>query len=65
MLVTSLLKPLLTERYGRKLPLTTGLDTAEDWVWWERVEKELQEETVNPALLKAQENLFTVVVPVY
>ena len=66
MLVTSLLGPLLTERYGRKLPLTTtGLDTAEDWVWWERVEKELQEETVNPALLKAQENLFTVVVPVY
>ena len=66
MLVTSLAGPLLTERFGRKLPLAnTGLETGEDWVWWERVEKELAEETVNPALLKAQENLFTVVVPVY
>jgi Kef-type K+ transport system membrane component KefB/nucleotide-binding universal stress UspA family protein len=66
MLVTSLLGPLLTERFGRKLPLAkTGLDTGEDWVWWEQVEKELQQETQNPALLKAQENLFTVVVPVY
>lgn len=66
MLVTSLLGPLLTERFGRKLPLaTTGLDTGEDWVWWEQVEKELQQETRNPALAKAQENLFTVVVPVY
>jgi len=66
MLVTSLLGPLLTERFGRKLPLaTTGLDTGEDWVWWEQLEKELQQETRNPALAKAQENLFTVVVPVY
>jgi Kef-type K+ transport system membrane component KefB/nucleotide-binding universal stress UspA family protein len=66
MLVTSLLGPLLTERFGRQLPLaTTGLDTGEDWVWWERLEKELQQETLNPALVKAQESLFTVVVPVY
>jgi Kef-type K+ transport system membrane component KefB/nucleotide-binding universal stress UspA family protein len=66
MLVSSLLGPLLTERFGRKLPLaTTGLDTGEDWVWWEQVEKELQQETRNPALVKAQESLFTVVVPVY
>ncbi|MDR9403483.1 MAG: cation:proton antiporter [Halothece sp. Uz-M2-17] len=66
MLVTSLVGPLLTERFGRKLPLTTtGLDTGEDWVWWEQVEEELQQEIVNPALVKAQESLFTVVVPVY
>lgn len=66
MFVTSLAGPLLTERFGRKLPLaTTGLETGEDWVWWERVEQELEEEVVNPALLKAQESLFTVVVPVY
>ena len=64
MLVTSLVGPLLTEHFGRKLPLAnTGLDTGEDWVWWEKVEEELQQEMVNPA--KAQDSQFTVVVPVY
>ena len=66
MLVTSLMGPLFTERFGSKLPLaTTGLDTGEDWVWWEQVEEELEQEIVNPALVQAQENLFTVVIPVY
>lgn len=66
MLVTSLLGPLLTERFARKLPIaTTGVETSEDWVWWEQVEEALQQETVNSPFEKNQENRFTVVIPVY
>ncbi|MFP4132674.1 MAG: cation:proton antiporter [Halothece sp.] len=65
MLVTAIVGPTLTERFGRKLPLTTtGLDTGDDWLWWEQVEASLeQDHTANLEQRTAQD--FTVVVPIY
>lgn len=65
MFVTSLLGPLLTERFARKLPIaTTGVQTSEDWVWREQVEEALQQETVNSPFEKTRRNRVTVVVSV-
>jgi hypothetical protein len=52
MLVTSLLGPLLTERFASRLPLpTTSLETAESSTWWEITEKYegLKTLSINPS----------------
>ncbi|ERN42797.1 Kef-type K+ transport system, membrane component [Rubidibacter lacunae KORDI 51-2] len=62
MLVTSLVGPLLTERFARQLPLVDPedeIDTDDSIPWWERVERELNrsdEQLATPT--------FSVVVPV-
>ncbi|QDZ38599.1 sodium:proton antiporter [Euhalothece natronophila Z-M001] len=65
MLVTSIIGPTLTERFGRNLPLTTtGLETGGDWQWWEQVEASSEKEHT-PNLEQRQAQEFTVVVPIY
>lgn len=63
MLVTSLLGPLLTERFASKLPLPkANLETATSAIWWESREPDFDEILME---LDEESPPFTVVVPVY
>lgn len=59
MLVTSLLGPLLTERFARQLPVAADAALPDSAPWWDRVERELDGEAAVEAARP-----FTVVVPV-
>ncbi len=62
MLVSAILGPTLTERFGSKLPIaTTGVTQTEDLPWWEQVEALPEQD----APLMPQPQDFTVIVPVY
>lgn len=63
MLVTSLLGPLLTERFASKLPLPkANLETASSAIWWESREPDFDEVLME---LDEESPPFTVVVPIY
>lgn len=63
MLVTSLLGPLLTERFASKLPLPkANLETATSAIWWESREPRFDEILME---LDEESPPFTVVVPIY